>query len=172
MSNINLKLIDKVKKIIFYSILGIIILIFIFDQILAIWFAFFFFLIYLVSYLITLSSKRRLLRLINLNLIISDKEIADKIKRPLDEIRKTLLTLSKNQKNKKWLIVFLNNRYIFLNEKGVENFIQLYERGYSEKKILESLQNEMGIRSRAEVRAIQTTLANHKRLNYSKLDYK
>ena len=172
MPNINLKLIEKVKKIIFYLILGIIILIFIFDQILAIWLACFFFLIYLVSYLITLSSKRRLLRLINLYLIISDKEIADKIQRPLDEIRKILFTLSKNQKNKNWLIVFLNNRYLFLNEKGVENFKQLYERGYSEKKILESLQNEMGIRSRAEVRAIQITLANHNRLNYSNLDYK
>lgn len=172
MPNINLKLIDRVKKIFFYLVLGIIILIFIFDQILAIWFACFFFLIYLVSYIITISSKRRLLRLINFYLIISDKEIADKIQRPLDDIRKILFTLSKNQKNKKWLIVFLNNRYIFLNEKGVENFTQLYERGYSEKKILESLKNEMGIRSRAEVRAIQITLANHNRLNLSNLDYK
>lgn len=91
---------------------------------------------------------------------------------PISDIRKILNALSKNQKKKKWLIVSTNNRYIFLNEKGVENFTELYEQGYSEKKILESLQDEMRLRSRAEVRAIQIALANQNRLNYSKLDYK
>ena len=97
--------------------------------------------------------------------LITDKEIADKLDRPLDDIRKTLYSLSKNQKKKKWLIVFLNERYILLNENGVDNFKQLYERGYSEKKILESLQQTMNIRTRAEVKAIEVTLANNKRLN-------
>ncbi|MFW9895542.1 MAG: hypothetical protein ACFFD7_07045 [Candidatus Thorarchaeota archaeon] len=97
-------------------------------------------------------------------LIIGDNDLADKLQRPLDEIRKVLSSLSKNQKNKKWLVVFLNNRYIFLNEKGVENFKLLYNRGYNEKKILETLQNDMKIRSRAEVKAIEIALANHNRL--------
>ena len=163
--NFILKLIDNIKKIIFYLILGIIIFIFVYNQILGIWLAGSFFIIYIVSYLITLSSKRRLLRLMQEYSIISDKEIADKLERPLDDIRKILSSLSKNQRNKKWLIVFLNKRYIFLNENGVESFKQLYKRGYSEKKILESLQQEMKIRSRAEIKAIETTLANHNRLN-------
>lgn len=82
----------------------------------------------------------------------------------MDDIRKILSSLSKNQKKKKWLIVFLNKRYIFLNETGVNNFKQLYNRGYNEKKILENLQQEMKIRSRAEVKAIEITLANYNRL--------
>jgi len=163
--NFILKLIDNIKKIIFYLILGIIIFIFVYNQILGIWLAGSFFIIYLVSYLITLSSKRRLLRLMQEYSIINDKEIADKLERPLDDIRKILSSLSKNQKNKKWLIVFLNKRYIFLNENGVESFKQLYKRGYSEKIIQENLQQEMKIRSRAEIKAIETTLANHNRLN-------
>jgi len=163
--NFILKLIDNIKKIIFYLILGTIIFTFVYNQILGIWLAGSFFIIYLVSYLITLSSKRRLLRLMQEYSIISDKEIADKLERPLDDIRKILSSLSKNQKNKKWLIVFLNKRYIFLNENGVESFKQLYKRGYSEKIIQENLQQEMKIRSRAEIKAIETTLANHNRLN-------
>lgn len=163
--NFIIKLIDNIRKIIFYLILGIIIFIFVYNQILGIWLAGSFFIIYLVSYLITLSSKRRLLRLMKEYSIISDKEIADKLKRPLDDIRKILSSLSKNQRNKKWLIVFLNKRYIFLNENGVESFKQLYKRGYSEKIIQENLQQEMKIRSRAEIKAIETTLANHNRLN-------
>ncbi|MFX1430645.1 MAG: hypothetical protein ACFFCY_10825 [Promethearchaeota archaeon] len=159
------KLIRNIKKIIFYPLLVIIIIIFVFDQILGMWLAGFFFLLYLVSYLITLSSKRRILRLIQEYSIITDKEIADKFERPLDDIRKILYSLSKNQKKKKWLIVFLNKRYIFLNEEGVESFKHLYEQGYNEKKILEQLQQKMNIRSRAEVKAIEITLANHNRLN-------
>jgi hypothetical protein len=163
--NILSRLIANIKKIIFYPILIIIIVIFIFDQIIAIWLAGFFFLIYLISYLITLSSKRRILRLIKDYSMITDEEIADKLERPLDNIRKVLDSLSKNQKKKKWLIVFLNRRYIFLNENGVESFKQLYQQGYNEKKILENLQQKMNIKTRAEIKAIEITLANHDRLN-------
>lgn len=97
--------------------------------------------------------------------LVTDKEIADKLNRSLDDIRKTLHSLSKNQKNKKWLIVFLNKRYILLNENGVDTFKQLYEQGYNEKKILEILQQTMNIKTRAEVKAIEVTLASNKRLN-------
>ncbi|MFX1377283.1 MAG: hypothetical protein ACFFA0_15895 [Promethearchaeota archaeon] len=158
-------MIDNFKKIAFYLILGVILLIFIFDQIVGIWVAGSFFIVYLITYSFTLSSKKRVLNLMQGYLIISDNEIAEKLQRPLDYIRRTMSSLSKNQKKKKWLIVFLNKRYIFLNETGVENFKQLYNRGYNEKKILENLQQEMKIRSRAEVKAIEITLANNDRLN-------
>ncbi len=59
----------------------------------------------------------------------------------------------------------MNKRYIFLNENGVDSFKQLYKQGYSEKIILENLQQVMKIRSRAEVKAIGVTLANLNRLN-------
>ena len=61
--------------------------------------------------------------------IISDKDVAKKLEHRIQDIRKILSSLSKNQKKKKWLIVFLNKRYIFLNENGVELFKQLYKQG-------------------------------------------
>ena len=159
------KVLNIIKKISFYLILGILILIFIFNQILAIWLTGSFFIIYLALYLTTHTLKRRILKSIQEYSIISDKEIADMLERPLEDVRKVLSSLSKNQNKKKWLIVFLNKRYIFLNENGVENFKNLYRQGYSEKKILEDLQQIMNIKTRAEVKAIELTLANHDRLN-------
>ena len=98
-------------------------------------------------------------------LVISDVEVANKLGRPIEDIRKTLSSLYKNQRRKRWLIALINDRYIFLNESGVENFKQLYHRGYNEKKILETLQDEMKIRTRAEVKAIEIALAKNNRLN-------
>ncbi|MFX0007689.1 MAG: hypothetical protein ACFFA7_16995 [Promethearchaeota archaeon] len=152
-------------KIIFYPFLIITIIIFIFNQILGILLAVIFFLLYFLSYLITLSSKKRLLASIQSYSLINDTEISEKLKRPVEDIRKILSSLSKHQKRKNWLVVFLNKRYIFLNENGVENYKQLHMLGYNEKKILEELQPEMNIRSRAEVKAIEITLANLNRLN-------
>jgi hypothetical protein len=161
----NPKIIEILKKSIFYLILGTIILIFIFNQLVGVILASSFFIIIIMYYTISLSSKRRVLRLMKEYLIINDTEIADKLKRPIEDIRKTLSSLSKNQKKKKWLLVFLNKRYIFLNEKGVQNFKQIYNKGYNEKKILENLQSIMKIRSRAEVNAIITTLISYERLS-------
>lgn len=98
-------------------------------------------------------------------LIISDTEVAEKLKRPVDDIRKTLASLSKNQKKKKWLIVYLNRRYVLLNEEGVEKFKEFYNKGYNEKQILENLQKDMKVRSRAEINAIITTLISNERLS-------
>ena len=122
------------------------------------------FVVYFVTFLISLSSKRSLLKIIREYPTISDKEISNKLKRPLEDVRNILFSLSKNQKKKKWLIVFLNTRYIFLNEHAVENFKQLYYMGYNEKKILEHLQRNTRIKSRAEVKAIELTLEYQKRL--------
>jgi hypothetical protein len=113
----------------------------------------------------SLSSKRRVLKVIREYPIIYDKEISNKLERPLDDVKNILFSLSKNQKNKKWLIVFLNQRYIFLNKRVVDNFKQLYHMGYNEKKILENLQRNTRIKSRAEVKAIELALANQNRLH-------
>ncbi len=91
--------------------------------------------------------------------------MANKLDRPLENIRNILFSLSKNQKNKKWLIVFLNKRYFFLNESAVQNFKQLHHMGYNEKKILEHLQRNTRIKSRAEVKAIELALTAQNRLN-------
>jgi len=153
------------KATIIYITLGIILIIYIYNQLVGIFLASSAFGVYLVSFLISLSSKRSLLRVISEYPIINDKEISNKMERPLEDVRNILFSLSKNQKNKKWLIVFLNTRYIFLNESAVENFKQLYHMGYNEKKILEQLQRNTRIKSRAEVKAIELTLAHQNRLN-------
>jgi hypothetical protein len=158
------KVINILKKIVFYPIFVIIIIVFIFNQLLGLLFAGIFFILYFLSYLITLSSKRKVLTLMLEYPLVSDTEISEKLNRPVEDIRRVLSSLSKNQRKKKWLIVFLSKRYIFLNENGVEIFKQVHNQGYNEKKILETLQPKMNIRSRAEVKAIETTLANYDRL--------
>ena len=100
--NIVSKLIDNIKNIIFYLILGIVVITFIYDRIIGIWLAGSFFIIYLVSYLITLSSKRKLLKIMQEYSIISDVDVAEKLNRPVEDIRKTLYSLAKNQKKRKW----------------------------------------------------------------------
>jgi len=159
------KFIKPLKTSIFFITLGIILIIYIYyNQLWGIYLASIVFVVFLISFLISLSSKKRLLKIIREYPIISDKEISNKLKRPLEDVRNILFSLSKNQKKKKWLIVFLNTRYIFLNEGAVENFTQLYYMGYNEKKILEHLQRNTRIKSRAEVKAIELTLTNQKRL--------
>jgi len=159
------KVTNIVKKVSFYVMLVIIVIVFIFNRIIAIFLAGSVFILYLMIYLITLSSKKRLLRMLQEYSIISDNEIATKLNRPIDDVRNIFHSLSKKQKNKKWLIVSLNQRYIFFSENAVEYFMQLYERGFNEKQILENLsQRNMKIRSRAEVKAVENTLANQNRL--------
>ena len=158
------KFLNYLKSSIFFITLGIILLIYINYQLEGIYLASILFVVCLIPFLISLSSKKRLLKLIREYPIISDKEISNKLKRPLEDIRSILFSLSKNQKKKKWLIVFLNTRYIFLNEDAVDNFKQLHNMGYNEKKILEHLQRNTRIKSRAEVKAIELTLLNQKRL--------
>jgi len=153
------------KRSIIFIALGIILILYFYNQVVGIFLASLVFIIYLASFLGSLSSKRNLLKIIQKYSTISDKEISNKLDRPLEDVRSILFSLAKNQKNKKWLIVFLNNRYIFLNNNAVENFKQLYYLGYNEKKILENLQRNTRIKSRAEVKAIELALTNQNRLN-------
>ena len=162
---LDLNIINIAKRFLFYVLLGILFIIFFLNRILGLWLSGFVFLAYFISYLTSHSSKRRLLRSIRDYLIISDIEIAKKLNRPIEDIRSILFTLSKNQRKKNWLIVYLNKRYLFLNDQGVKQFELLYYKGYNEKKIFENLQHKMQIKSRAEVKAIVTTMADQNRLN-------
>ncbi len=158
------KYLKYIKTSIYFITLGIILIIYMFNQLIGIFLASLVFVVYLASFLISLSSKRSLLRIIRDYSYISDKEISKKLERPLEDIRNILFLLSKNQKNKKWLIVFLNQRYIFLNEGAIKSYKQLFHMGYNEKKILEHLQRNTRIKSRAEVKAIELALTTQNRL--------
>jgi len=159
------KVFNFFKKIWIFLLLGIIAYIFIvYNQLIAIIATGILLISYIVSYLISLSLKNRIIRSAKQYPLLSDKQIAKKLNLPIEEIRKNLFILSKNQKRKKWLIVFLNKRYIFYNEDTVERFKKLHQMGYNEKDILKNLQKQIQIRTRAEIKAIQTTLTSQKRL--------
>lgn len=164
MSSIS-KLIRYLKTIVFYLSLVVILVLYLVNRTVGLILASLFFLAYFVIYLVSLSSKRKLLKILREYSLISDTEISRVLARPLEDIRNILFSLAKNQKNRKWLVVFLNNRYFFLNEKTVKNYKELYHMGYNEKKILEHLQRHTRIRSRAEVKAIELTLASQNRLD-------
>ncbi|MFX1356204.1 MAG: hypothetical protein ACFFA8_02885 [Promethearchaeota archaeon] len=148
----------------FYVMLAFILVIFLYNQVFAIILAAFILVIYLVSYLTSLSFKKRLIKTLKNYSLLNDNEIARKIRRPLEDVRSILFTLAKNQKRKKWLIVFINKRYVFYNGETVEKFTELYSMGFNEKQILQTLQKNIRIKTRAEIKAIETTLMNQKRL--------
>ena len=155
---------NLIKKFSFFFIIGIISIIFIFNQELAIWITIIFIILFSLFYFPSLSFKNKVARLMKQHYILNDDNIAQKLMRPLQEVRKKLFILSKDQKKKKWLIIFLNKRYILYNEQTIEKFKELYFKGYSEKEILENLKKQINIKTRAEIKAIENTLINQNRL--------
>ena len=95
---------------------------------------------------------------------IEDFAISRNIRRPLPIVQNYMYKLSKHQKRRKWLIVYLNKRYIFYNKKTIQNFIKLYEYGFHEKEILENLRSNTNLKTRAEIKAIRDTLTKHRRI--------
>ncbi|MFX1600412.1 MAG: hypothetical protein ACFFB6_07435, partial [Promethearchaeota archaeon] len=96
--------------------------------------------------------------------MIEDKTIAQKLTRPVEEIRETMQKLSIHQKRNKYLIVFLNDRYIFYHKNIIREFEELYNNGYNEKRIFEVFKPKINIRTRAEIKSIKDTLIHQKRL--------
>ncbi|MFX0027117.1 MAG: hypothetical protein ACFE8M_11955 [Candidatus Hermodarchaeota archaeon] len=119
---------------------------------------------FIISYIPSLSSKRRLIKFLNQYDKIEDKFIAKKLDRSVSKIRSQMHNLSKRQKHKKWLIVFLNKRYIYYSQDTIEKFLYLYENGYHEKKILENMKKKSDLKTRAEIKAIEDALSSNKRL--------
>ncbi|MFW9946188.1 MAG: hypothetical protein ACFFDX_05095 [Candidatus Odinarchaeota archaeon] len=119
---------------------------------------------FIISYIPSLSSKRRLIKVLNQYDKIEDKVIAKKLDRSISKIRSQMHNLSKRQKHKKWLIVFLNKRYIYYSQDTIEKFLYLYENGLHEKKILETMKKKSELKTRAEIKAIEDALTINKRL--------
>ena len=155
----------RVKELWFFAVIAILVFIFIFiNREIAIWSAVVLLVIFILYYIPSLSFKRRLTRFMKKYHMIEDKTIAQKLTRPSEEIRETMQKLSIHQKRNKWLIVFLNDRYIFYNKKFIREFKELYNEGYNEKRIFEILKPKINIRTRAEIKAIEDTLIHQKRL--------
>ena len=95
---------------------------------------------------------------------IDDKTIARMMDHPLKKIREKMFDFSQKQAKKNWLIIFLNKQYIFYHQQTIDDFKELYSKGYGDKEILEELK-ELELESKAEVKLIIETLIKYERLS-------
>lgn len=102
---------------------------------------------------------------------IEDELIARKFKKNLQKIQDEMFELSQNQEKKKWLIIFLNKQYVFYHQETIEAYEKYYNKGYSEKEILDNL-NNYKITTRAEIKAIKENLVKLDRLREREISVK
>jgi hypothetical protein len=119
--------------------------------------------LYLASFIPNLFFSNRFTRYVKKFHSIEDKNLVKKFNKPLRKIQEKLFELSQKQKKKDWVIIYLNKQYIIYNEEIIEKFKELYNNGFGEKEILETLQS-YGIKTRAEIKAITDTLIKYDKL--------
>ncbi|MFX1463862.1 MAG: hypothetical protein ACFFBF_12590 [Promethearchaeota archaeon] len=154
----------KISKVLWSFVIVAILVVFIFNQMFAILITITLLSIALLVYLFSLSFKKKLIRAMQKHLRISDMDIAAELNQPIERIRKLLIKLYKHKKKRWGLIIFLNNRYLFYNIDSINKLIELYNNGLKEKEILEQLKDTIGLKTRAEVKAIEDTLTDHKKI--------
>jgi hypothetical protein len=148
----------------FFFLVILIIIIAFFNLITAIWMAGITLALFVVSYIPRLFFRNKLHRFIKGFYKIEDELISRKLKKSLEKVREEMFELSQNQSNKKWLIVFLNKQYIFYHQKTVQAFKEVYNKGYTEKEILDNLK-DYKVTTRVEIKALKDTLIKLKRLS-------
>ncbi|TFF90105.1 MAG: hypothetical protein EU548_04705 [Promethearchaeota archaeon] len=141
----------------------IILLLFLINPEFAIWMTIITLILYLASFIPNLFFSNRLSRYIKKFNSIEDKSIAKKFNKPLRTIQEKIFELSQKQAKKNWVITYLNKQYYVYNEKVIKEFKKLYNKGFGEKEILESLRS-LGIKTRAEVKAITDVLIKYEKL--------
>ena len=117
----------------------------------------------IVLYLRSLMFTRKLLKLMKTYYRIDNKTIARKMGSPLQKIREKMFNLSQKQAKKNWLIIFINKQYFFYHQQTIDGFMELYNKGYGDKELLEEL-NEFELESKAEIKLITETLIKYERL--------
>lgn len=140
-----------------------VIFVFFIEQILAIWLVGIALVLYLLSFLPNIFFKRSLKGKMMEYYMIEEDTIAHKMKKSLRKIRETLFKLSQKQHKKTYLIVYLDNRYIYFHEETVNKFNELYKKGFGEKEILEGMK-KYDLQTKSEVKYILNTLKKHNRL--------
>ena len=155
---------DIIRKSWFFVLILVILVIFVYERTFALLATLILIFGFIISYIPSLSFKKRLIKSMNKYKKIEDFAISRNIRRPLPIVQNYMYKLSKHQKRRKWLIVYLNKRYIFYNKKTIQNFIKLYEYGFHEKEILENLRSNTNLKTRAEIKAIRDTLTKHRRI--------
>lgn len=155
----------------FIILIIIILIIFLVNIEFAIWMTVLTLIFYLASFIPNLFFKNRFTRYILKIHSIDDKTLAKEFNKPLRIIQEKLFELSQNQEKKNWVIIYLNKHYHVYNENTVKKFKTLYNKGYGEKEILESLQSE-GINTRSEVKAIKDRLIKYGKLEEREVSVK
>ena len=148
-----------------------ILIVFIYNQEVAIWMTGITIFLYLLSYIPSLFSKGKLLKLMKEYYMIEDSTIVSKLDKPFRKIQHKMFEMSQNQENKDWLIVYLEKHYIFFHAQTIEKFTELYHKGYSEKEILDEMKDH-DLRTRAEVKSIIDTLKRTDRLGEREISVK
>jgi c-di-AMP phosphodiesterase-like protein len=156
-----------IRKSWFFVLIVVIIVIFVYQRTIALLITLVLIFTFIISYIPSLSFKKRLIKLMNKYKKVEDVTISRKIRRPLPIVQNYMYKLSKRQKRRKWLIVYLNKRYIFYNKKTIQEFLKLYGYGFREKEILENLRANVNLKTRAEIKAIRDTLVKNKRVSKS-----
>jgi hypothetical protein len=149
----------------------IILIVAIYNLIVAIWMSGITLGLFLVSFIPNLFFNRKLNKFLVKYYKIEDELIARKFKKPLQTIQDKLFSLSQNQEKKKWLITFYNKQYIFYHEETIQKFKEAYNKGFTEKEILDNLK-KYKINTRAEIKVIKDSLVKLNRLSEREISVK
>ncbi|MFX0142787.1 MAG: hypothetical protein ACFE9C_01820 [Candidatus Hodarchaeota archaeon] len=155
----------------FLFIVAVILIVAIYDTIVAIWMSGITLVLFLLSYIPRLLFKRKLNKFLKKFYKIEDDLIARKFKKPLQKIQDDMFELSQKQEKKNWLIVFLNKQYIFYHEKTIAKFEEVYNKGFTEKEILDNLK-DFKVTTRAEIKVIKDSLVKLDRLSEREISVK
>jgi len=164
MVKIKKKIYGFLKNIWPFLVIAIIVMSFFINKLLAIWITIVFLILSVIVYIPSLSLKSRLVNSMTKHLRIEDKELALYVKKTNDLVREVMRDLSRKQKRKDWLIVHLNNRYIFYNEETISVYKHFYYRGFTDKQIFENMPKSMNLKTRSEVKAIENALKTNDRI--------
>ncbi len=151
--------------------MGIIFIVVIYSRIAAIWMSGITLVLFILSYIPKLFFKNKIHKFMKKFYKIEDEIIARKFNKRIEVIRDELFELSQNQEKKKWLIAFLNKQYIFYHEETIAKFSEVYNKGFSEKEILDNLK-EYKITTRAEIKIIKESLIKLNRLSDREISVK
>jgi hypothetical protein len=127
--------------------------------------------LFLLSYVPRLFFKNKIHKFMKDFYKIEDDLIARKLRKPISKIREDMFELSQKQEKKKWLIIFLNKQYIRYHQDTIHAFKEFYNKGFSEKEILDNLK-EFKIETRAEIKAIKDSLIKLNRISEREISVK
>ena len=157
------KLLKKIGRKWFLILVLIIIIVFIYNQIAALVITIITLILFILSYIPSFLFNSKMNKLLTKTTFIDDTTIAKRLQQPLLKIQNRMFSLSKKQAKKGWLILYINKQYVFYGEQAIDAFKTYHKKGLGEKDILEKLQ-KYGIKTRAEIKAIEEMLIKYDRL--------